>query len=75
MGLYCECLDFFQVNDISNAGERFKAIMLSVCGLKTYQLICMLCSPEGVNTKEKTYENIVNLVAEHQNPKSSVILQ
>ena len=46
---YCERLEFFFKANAIDDTEKKKAILLSVCGPKTYQLIRTLCSPDAVD--------------------------
>uniref|UniRef100_A0A8C9XYJ5 Uncharacterized protein n=1 Tax=Sander lucioperca TaxID=283035 RepID=A0A8C9XYJ5_SANLU len=70
---YVERLEhFFLANDITEE-EKKCSILLSVCGAKTYKLIRNLAtprSPGGIWFKE-----LVKMVQDHHNPKSSVIVQ
>lgn len=70
---YVERLEqYFVANEIESA-ERKRAILLSVCGAKTYQLIRDLTSP--AKPAEKSYAEIVDLVTKHFSPKPSVVMQ
>ncbi|CAC5381349.1 unnamed protein product [Mytilus coruscus] len=53
--------------------EKKRAILLSACGKKTYKLMGNLSAPQKPG--EKTYDDIVKLVTDHQNPKPSSIVQ
>ncbi len=72
---YTERLEhYFTANGIAAGhGETRRAILLSVCGPSTYQLIRNLVSP--AKTSEKTYAQLVQLVKEHQQPTPSFIVQ
>lgn len=63
---------YFVANDIE-ANEKKRAILLSVCGEKTYGLLRSLVAPSKPG--EKTYTDLVTVMEEHHNPKPSVILQ
>jgi len=70
---YTERLEFyFTANNIDNA-EKKRAILLSVCGKKTYKLMRNLCAPQKPG--EKTFNELVQLVKNHQNPKPSETVQ
>ena len=62
----------FSASNIEGEGKK-KAILLSSCGPRTYQLIKNLLAPD-VPT-EKSFDNIVKLVKDHLDPKPSVIVQ
>ena len=48
--LYAECLEkYFLANDVE-AGDKQRAILLSVCGPATYQLIRNLAAPASLQT-------------------------
>jgi hypothetical protein len=63
---------FFLAKDIWEE-ERQRSILLSVCGAKTYKLICNLAMPW--KSGDLTFKELVTLVQEHYNPKPSVIVQ
>ena len=63
---------YFTANDVDNASKQ-RAILLSVCRPKTYQLIRNLIAPAKPVTK--SLEEIVQLVQEHHHPKPSAIVQ
>ena len=70
---YSERLEeYFLANYIKSA-EKKKAILLSVVGAHTYQLMRSLIAPE--KPKEKTFEQLVKLVQEHHQPTPSAIVQ
>ena len=70
---YCERLEqYFLANDVGDADKQ-RAILLSVCGAGTYQLIRNLAAP--ARPSEKSFEDIVKLVQEHHNPPPSAIIQ
>ena len=63
---YCERLEqYFVANDVKNADKQ-RAILLSVCGASTYQLIRNLVAPN--KPTEKTFAEIVKLVKDHHTP-------
>ena len=62
----------FIANDIKTADKK-KAILLSVVGANTYQLIQSLVAPE--KPKEKIFEQLVKLVQEHHQPTPPTIVQ
>ena len=53
------------------AAEKKRAILLSSCGVDTYQLIRNLVVPE--KPTERTFDQLVELVQRHHNPRLSVI--
>ena len=63
---------YFAANDIEGEGKH-KAILLSCCGPRTYQLIKNLLAPELPTGK--SFDEIVQLVKDHLDPKPSVIVQ
>ena len=70
---YSERLEeYFIANDIESADKK-KAILLSVVGAETYQLIRSLVAP--AKPKEKTFDELVKLVREHHQPIPSAIVQ
>ena len=70
---YIERLEFyFEANGVSD-GDKQRAILLSVCGSKTYKLIRNLTTPE--KPSHKTFAELVHLVQRHQHPKPSAIVQ
>ena len=62
---------YFVVNDIED-GKK-KAILLSVCGSKTYSLIRNLTAP--AKPGDTPYEETVDIVKQHCNPQLSEIVQ
>ena len=70
---YIERLEFyFEANGVDNVDKQ-RAILLSVCGSKTYKLIRNLTMPG--KPSDKTFKEIVELVQNHENPKPSAIVQ
>ena len=55
------------------AQVKKRAILLSVCGAKTYQLIKNLIAPE--KPTDKRYEEVVQVMKDHVEPKPSVVVQ
>jgi hypothetical protein len=64
---------YFVANDIHE--DKHKAVLLSICGAETYQLIRNLLAPDVPTKRTVTYEYIVQLVEKHKNPKPSIIIQ
>ncbi|XP_049325965.1 uncharacterized protein LOC125785828 [Astyanax mexicanus] len=70
---YCEVLShFFEANEITDAAKK-RAILLSSVGSQAYGLMRNLLSP--TKPGEKTYDELVELLKEHYNPKPSEIVQ
>lgn len=70
---YAERLEFyFQANDVTS-NEKKRAVLLSVCGPKTYGVVRSLISPDTPATK--SYVEIVGLLKNHFSPKPSEIYQ
>ena len=70
---YCERLHFyFDANDIVDLGKKCSTL-LTVCGPSTYQLLKSLVQPR--TPMEKTYDEIVETLKTHFNPKPSPIIQ
>ena len=65
MGEYIERLEHFFIDNGVGA-DKLKPVLLSVCGAKSYKLMCNLLAPEMPG--EKTY-------ADHYNPVLSEIAQ
>ena len=71
-GSYTERLQqYFTANDVTECKRM--AILLSGCGVATYHLMKNLTAPE--KPTDKTFAPLVQLVGEHHNPKSSVIVE
>ena len=69
---YTERLEqYFIANDISDASKK-RAILLSVCGPTTYNLMRSLAAP--VKPAQKTFEELCKLIEEHHHPKPSLIV-
>ena len=70
---YCERLEqYFLANDAEDPAKQ-RAILLSVCGAATYQLIRNLVAPD--KPTNKSFSAIVKLVQDHHNPPPSVTVQ
>ena len=70
---YVERVDlYFTANGITDAAKK-RAILLSVCGAKTYRTIGDLVAP--LKPKEVSYDDIVSQVQKHFNPKPVVTVQ
>lgn len=70
---YCERLEhYFTANDVDDAGKQ-RAILLSVCGATTYQLIRNLVAP--AKPVDKSFSELVTLVKDHHTPPPSVTVQ
>ena len=63
---------YFIANGI-NESAKTKAILLSIVGVETYQLMRNLIAP--AKPTGKSFDQLVKLVKEHHNPAPSVILQ
>ncbi len=63
---------FFVANGIDDAAKR-RATLLTVCGPATYGLIRDLLAPDAPT--DKTFEELVALVKEHQQPTPSPIVE
>ena len=70
---YTERLEqYFTANDVKDAGKQ-RAILLSVCGPTSYQLIRNLVAPN--KPTEKTFAEICSAVKDHHHPKPSAIVR
>ena len=65
-------IEYFTANDVNEAAKK-RAILLSVVGASTYQLIRNLVAPQ--KPTEKAFNDLVKLVQEHYQPNRSVIVQ
>ena len=63
---------YLTANDITDPGKR-RAVLLSVCGAKTYHIIRDLVGPSKPIDLE--YDEIVTKVQEHYNPTPVVTVQ
>ena len=63
---------FFEANEIEDAGKQ-RAILLSVCGRKTYQLLRNLTTPD--KPADKTFDDLCALLRNHFAPAPSEIVQ
>ena len=71
--LYCERLEqYYTANEITDATKQ-RAIFLSVCGAATYQLIRSLVAPKMPT--DSSFAELVKLVADHNTPLPSEIVQ
>ncbi|VDI58342.1 Hypothetical predicted protein [Mytilus galloprovincialis] len=70
---YTEKLNHYFIANNIESMEKQRAILLSACGKKTYKLMGNLSAPQKPG--EKTYDDIVKLVKDHQHPKPSSIEQ
>ena len=72
---YTERLEqYFTANDIkAEEADKRRAILLSVCGASTYQLIRNLLTP--AKPTDKTFAQLVALVKDHHEPPPSAIVQ
>ena len=70
---YCERLQqFFVANEIKEDGKK-RAVLLSVCGTASYQLIRSLVAPS--KPTDKSVDEIMKLVKDHLTPQPSSIVQ
>ena len=70
---YTECpTQYFITNDVKSADKQF-AVFLSVCGPTTDQLIRNILTP--VKPTDRLFDQLVELVEKHRNPKPSVSQQ
>ena len=63
---------FFIVNGICEE-PRKKAILLNSGGAETYSLLKNLVTP--AKPSDKSYDELIRVMNEHQNPKPSVIME
>ena len=63
---------YFAANDIDSEDKQ-RAILLSICGAATYQLLKSLLAP--VRPAERTFAQLVELTKNHLQPTSSAILE
>ena len=67
------CLElFFTANDVADVQEK-RAILLTFCGMETYQLFKGLTAP--AKPVEKTFNELVTLMINHENPKRNPIAE
>ena len=70
--IYVERLNqYFIANDVEDSSKK-RAILLAVCGSKTFQLIRSLTEEDPTS---KPYDDVVQLVTDYYDPKPSVIVQ
>ena len=62
---------YFAANEITDNNKK-RAVLLSVCGAKTYKLIRNLVNPR--KPTDKSFVELVNLVKNHLNPRPSSIV-
>ena len=62
---------YFAANEITDNHKK-RAILLSVCGAKTYKLIRNLVNPR--KPTEKSFAELVTLVKNHLSPRPSLIM-
>ena len=70
---YTERLQQFFITNEIEAENKQRAVLLSVCGAHTYQLIKNLLAPQ--KPTDKTYTEIVQIMKNHVEPKPSMIVQ
>ncbi|XP_077861637.1 uncharacterized protein LOC144342207 [Saccoglossus kowalevskii] len=63
---------YFIANEITDTTKR-RAVLLSVCGAKTYSLMRSLVSPD--KPSDKTYTELCELMQAYYHPKPSPIVQ
>ena len=69
---YTECMqNYFIANDIKSESKQ-RAILLSVCGARTYKLIRSLLSPQ--EPKDVSFADIIKQMTNHYQPKPSIIV-
>ena len=69
---YTERLEqYFAANEITDNNEK-RAVLLSVCGTKTYKLVRNLVNPR--KPTDKSFVELGNLVKNHLNPRPSSIV-
>ena len=71
--LYAERVKFyFEAHGITNADKR-RAILLTAMGNKSYKLLRSLVAPNPLT--DKTFDELVKVMKDHQKPTPSVIVQ
>ena len=63
---------YFAANDVDSA-EKQRAILLSVCGAQTYQLLKNLLAPE--KPTDKSFSDLVQLMKNHLQLRPSIIVE
>ena len=63
---------YFTANEVTDAAKQ-RAVLLSICGPATYQLIRNLVAPDKPTSK--SFAEIVKVVKTHHNPTPSAIVQ
>jgi len=71
--LYIERLKQYFIANDNKGDERQRAVLLSICGTSTYQLIQNIVSP--AKPTDKTLNEIVTLMREHYFSKPSITMQ
>ncbi len=70
---YTERLEqYFIANGITEAAKK-RAVLLAVVGVESYHLIRSLAAP--TKPSEKSFEELVELMRKHYNPRPSAIVQ
>ena len=72
---YAERLEFFFAANGITEEKKKKAILLSVCGAQTYQLIRTLSAPTSLSDEGLMYPVLVQCQRAPRNPKPSAIVQ
>ena len=70
---YSERLQAYFVANENESRDKKKAILLSVVGAETYQLMQSLVAPE--KAVAKSFDALIKLVQDHYQPTPSVIVQ
>jgi len=71
--IYVERLQhYFIANDVTDAGKK-RSILLTVCGTPTYKLLRSLVKDGNLDTT--SYDDLVKLLKDHYNLKTSVIVR
>ena len=70
---YMERFDLYRVANDIDTSEKKRAVLLSVCGPKTYQHIRSVVAP--TKPIDKSYEDIIALITKYYSPEPSFIMQ
>ena len=70
---YQERLGYFMVANKVKEAERKKAVLITSIGSATFSLLRSIATPDGV--KDKTYEQLVEILSSHFSPTSSEVGQ
>ncbi|XP_043195151.1 uncharacterized protein LOC122366699 [Amphibalanus amphitrite] len=62
---------FIECNGIQGESRK-RATLLTVCGKEAFSLICSLIAPS--KTSEKSFDELLQVIREHKEPKPSVIV-